>query len=226
MADAGNSSGEGNLPPNTLLQEGKLYTLNSSPGWRLKGQPLIQRGGKEYRSWNPYTSKLAAFLLQGGRLEGFEHAGEILYLGGSYGTTASHVADITPESKVYCVEISRKPYISLELMAKQHPGIVPILEDASKPENYSLFVRRPEVLIEDIAQKNLLDIMLRNIRQFASIKWFYLAVKARSIDSTADPEAIYVQTMKRLQEELKCEATLRDISVYEADHAIIAGKVL
>lgn len=226
MVDTGSTSKEGRLPHNTLLMEGKLYTLNSAPGWRLKGQPILDHGGREYRSWSPYSSKLAAFLMKGGRLDGIDGATEILYLGASYGTTASHVADISPDARVYCVEISRKPYIALEGVARQHAGMVPILDDASRPENYSLFVRSPEVLVQDIAQKHLLDIMLRNIRQFPSVRWFYLAVKARSIDSTAPPEVMYERTMERLLTELKCEATLTDISSYEADHAIIAGRVL
>lgn len=212
--------------PRIMLKEGRIYTLNSSPGWRLKGQPVIEHNGCEYRSWSPYTSKLAAFLLKGGSIECLDGAREILYLGASYGTTASHIADIAPDAKVYCVEISRKPYVSLERMAKVHRGVIPILDDASKPENYSSFVISPQVLIEDIAQKNLLDIMLRNIRKFASIRWFYLAVKSRSIDSTAPPQVIYDQSMSTLRNELRCEATLTDISMYEADHAIISGKVL
>ncbi len=211
------------LPANTVLSESRIYTLNSSPGWRLKGQPVITIAGREYRSWSPFTSKLSAYLMSGGTLRPLNGTSSVLYLGASYGTTVSHLADILPEATIYCVEVSRGPFIGLQDVARTHRGIVPILEDAFHPERYSAMVSAPEVIIEDVAQKNLLEILLRNIHAFPAVRRFYLSVKARSIDSSSQPGAIYEKTMNELVSSMKCSVSMTDISRFERDHAILSG---
>lgn len=227
MMPSGQTNGENlsTLPQNTIFLEGKLYTLNSAPGWRLRGQPVTEVGGREYRSWSPFTSKLAAFIMMGGSMLPFQGARSVLYLGASFGTTVSHVADILPDATIYAIEISRKPYVGLQDVAATHSGIIPVLDDASHPERYSAIVEGPDVVIEDIAQKNMLDILMRNIESFRSIRAFYLVVKSRSIDSSATPERIFEQEKMKLESRLKCDVSLKDISRYEKDHAILSGVV-
>jgi len=41
-------------------ENGKIFTLNSRPGQRVYGEPLLKKDGREYREWIPYRSKLAA----------------------------------------------------------------------------------------------------------------------------------------------------------------------
>lgn len=48
----------------------------------------------EYRVWNPFRSKLAAGILGGIDNVHIAPGKKVLYLGGSSGTTVSHVADI------------------------------------------------------------------------------------------------------------------------------------
>ena len=188
-------------------------------------QPVIVKDGKEYRSWSPYTSKIAAFILEGGDAGALSSSSCVLYLGASYGTTVSHIADILPDATINCVEVAVKPYVGLQSVARSHRGIVPILEDANHPERYSAIAGSPDLLIEDVAQKNLADILVRNMECFHSISSFYLVVKARSIDSSARPEAVYDKVMRRLLSLPECRIELTDISRFEGDHAVISGSV-
>ena len=42
-----------------------LYTTNLTPGRRAYGEDLRSERGVEFRRWDPFRSKLAAFLLKG-----------------------------------------------------------------------------------------------------------------------------------------------------------------
>lgn len=215
--------GQEGAAPTVLVSGGKAYTLNSVPGWRLRGQPVATIEGREYRSWSPYTSKLAAFLLSGGDLSPLTDPGAVLYLGASYGTTVSHLADIAPSATIYAVEFSRKPYMELRKVAAVHAGVIPLLEDARFPEKYRAMVASPSVLVQDVAQKNAVGIMMKNAGAFGSIRHYFLSVKARSIDSSSEPEAVYARVRERLEGETGRRATLTDISRFEKDHVILSG---
>ena len=58
--------------------------------------PLLQEGDekKEYRSWNPFRSKLAAAILGGVDAIHMKPGTKVLYLGAASGTTVSHVSDL------------------------------------------------------------------------------------------------------------------------------------
>ena len=63
----------------------------------------------EYRVWNPYRSKIGAFIVAGVNTIGFGPGSKVLYLGGASGTTCSHVSDVIGETGVlYSVEFSAR----------------------------------------------------------------------------------------------------------------------
>ncbi|MBX8635440.1 MAG: fibrillarin-like rRNA/tRNA 2'-O-methyltransferase [Thermoplasmata archaeon] len=201
--------------------DGKLFTLNSSPGWKLARQQLITSNGREYREWDPYRSKLAAFLAGGGTFFPFSKHSNVLYLGASTGTTASHVADIVPSGRVCCVEISFTSYARLAEVASHHPNMIPVLADASRPEEYAAIAGDPDVLYQDIAQGNSVEIFIKNASYFRSLKSLFLVVKARSIDSAASPEHVYALARKSVNSALGVHSGMLDISAFEKDHAVI-----
>lgn len=106
----------------------------------------------EYRVWNPYRSKIAAAII-GGIDDIFIRPGsKVLYLGGSTGTTISHVADIVGETGVvYGVEFANRPGRDLVNMAKRRTNVVPIVGDARKPLEYRFLVGMVDVVFADVA---------------------------------------------------------------------------
>lgn len=202
-----------------------MFTANSRPGWSLNREKLISVEGTEYREWSPYRSKLAAYIVCGGTLFPFGSATRTLYLGAASGTTASHIADISVSGKVYCIEKAFAPYSRLLEVCSVHGNMVPVMADASHPLDYSVVVEEPEVLYQDIAQKDMVDIFLKNIRAFPALRFCFLVVKSRSIDSTARPASVFSDAMRRLEGELCCWPEMVDISVFEKDHAIVAFRL-
>lgn len=80
-------------------KEDLLVTKNLVPGESVYGEKRISvengDGTKtEYRVWNPFRSKIAAGILGGIDNIHIAPGKKVLYLGGSAGTTVSHVADI------------------------------------------------------------------------------------------------------------------------------------
>lgn len=63
----------------------------------------------EYRTWNPFRSKIAAAIVGGIENIYITPGCKVLYLGAASGTTVSHVADLVgPEGAVYAVEFSKR----------------------------------------------------------------------------------------------------------------------
>ncbi|MEM3851436.1 MAG: fibrillarin-like rRNA/tRNA 2'-O-methyltransferase [Methanomassiliicoccales archaeon] len=210
------------LPPRTLYEEGRLYTLNAAPGWRLPGQTVVVREGMEYRSWNPYRSKVAAYILCGGLNTGFADVRRILYLGGSYGTTVSHLADVAPTSTIYAVELFSEPLRSLQKIALTYPNIVPVMGDASSPEGYAQLVEEPEFLIQDIAQRDQLGILLRNMEAFRSLRSFIFFLKTASVDSTRPAGEVVAEAEKTLGRRFSPLERV-DIGRYERGHFALSS---
>ena len=156
-----------------------------------------------YREWLPNRSKLAAMFLNGYCID-INPKWRVLYLGAATGTTVSHLADILEYGYIYAVEISPKPFMRFLSLAKERSNIIPILDDASKPWRYSGIVEKVDFIYQDIAQRNQLDIFLENIKLFLKESGQGLImVKARSINSTIEPQEVFKNVICTLKRKIK-----------------------
>lgn len=177
-----------------------------------------------YREWIPWRSKLAAMILKGHRID-FSGDEKVLYLGAASGTTLSHLADIVDEGIIYAVEYSAKPFEKLLELVRERNNIIPLLFDASKPWKYSGIVEKVDLIYQDIAQKNQIEILERNAEFFLKEGGEVLImVKARSIDSTANPDEVFEGVLKRLDSrfEIKKHGNLEP---YHKDHIFVHAKI-
>lgn len=115
-----------------------ILTKSLFPGESVYGEKRVSveedNQKVEYRVWNPYRSKIGAFITSGVDMLGFGPGSKVLYLGGASGTTCSHVSDIVgPTGTVYAVEFSARCGRDLIAMAKKRTNVVPIIDDARKP---------------------------------------------------------------------------------------------
>ena len=146
----------------------KLATKNLAPGCKAYvDEWVIEEGGTEYRVWDPYRSKLAAAILKGLKEIPIKNAAKVLYLGAASGTTASFVSDVVGAGgRVYCVEISSRPFRDLLLLCGKRPNMLPILADAREPSSYASLVSEVDVIYQDVAQPDQVDIFLKNVKMF------------------------------------------------------------
>jgi len=195
--------------------------LESCKGQRVYNEKLVNYKDKEYRSWNPYRSKLAAAILNGLKTE-IKQNSKILYLGAATGTTVSHVSDIVKDGVVYSVENSPVAVKSLIQLSEKRKNIIPILEDAYHPDRYSSIVSPVDLVYQDISQRNQAEIFICNVSRYLKKNGIgILMVKARSIDVSLKPSRAYDIVCKELENNrLKIKEKI-DLSPYEKDHAAI-----
>uniref|UniRef100_A0A7C3YPJ8 Fibrillarin-like rRNA/tRNA 2'-O-methyltransferase n=1 Tax=Geoglobus ahangari TaxID=113653 RepID=A0A7C3YPJ8_9EURY len=201
---------------NVFLDEERKRILTKSPYPPHYGERKIDG----YREWIPTRSKLAAVLLKGYRID-LKPNTKMLYLGAASGTTVSHISDILTKGIIYAIEYSAKPFVKFLKLARERKNIIPILADASQPQKYSGIVEKVDFIYQDIAQRNQIEIFRENFRFFAKDKALGLIfVKARSIDSTRDPEEIYKDVINELKRDFEI-LSYDDLSPYHKDHIFV-----
>lgn len=174
----------------------------------------------EFREWIPQRSKLGALLIKGGRVR-IERNMKMLYLGCASGTTVSHISDILDRGVIYGVEYSAKPFQKFLELAMERKNIIPILGDAGKPERYSGIVEKVDFIYQDIAQRNQVEIFRKNFEFFAKDNSEGLIfVKARSIDSTREPEEVYAEVVDDLEKNFEILGK-GDLNPYHRDHIFV-----
>jgi len=198
----------------------RLLTRNSAPGSRVYGERLFAFEGVEYREWSPSRSKLGAYLRLGGMRSPIKEDSRVLYLGAASGTTASHVADIAIKGTVYCVEISSRSFRDLVKVCEGRRNMVPILGDATKPQDFSFLVDRVDVVYQDIAQKNQAAIFAKAMRAFGAGSGM-LSLKARSEDVTREPREIFAEARSQLMRDGFKVLDLMDLEPFEKDHGMM-----
>lgn len=197
-----------------------LYTRSLNPGVRIYGERLESFDGVEYRQWSQRRSKLAAFIRLGGDASSINHDSRVLYLGAASGTTASHVSDIVHDGVLYCVEFSPRSFRDLVRSCEGRSNMHPVLGDATQPEEYQFLVGQVDVVYQDVAQKNQLQILLSNMERFRA-RTGMLAIKARSEDVSRVPAQIYREMEKEAKESGFKVLDLRPLDPFEKDHAMM-----
>ena len=193
-----------NLTPGESVYGEKRISVDSPETPGTDGEINAPAGLKtEYRVWNPFRSKLAAGILGGLDDIYIRPGASVLYLGAASGTSVSHVADIVgPNGRVYAVEFSHRSGRDLITMATHRTNVIPIIEDARHPLRYRMLVGMVDVVFADVAQPDQARIVGLNAHLFLKVGGGVLvSIKANCIDSTAKPEVVFANEVKKMREE-------------------------
>jgi len=212
-----------------LLREEKngrvaLLTRNLAPGKRVYNEDLILRNGIEYRTWDPFRSKLAAAIMKGMPEQVINEGDRVLYLGASTGTTASHISDMVgPGGLVIGVEFApRVAREFVERVARERKNVIPFVANAREPSRYS--VAQVDVVYCDIAQPDQTEIAITNCsRLLKKGGRLLLAVKARSIDVLKEPEVVYEEERRKLERAGFKVDLIVDLKPFEKDHVLVSA---
>lgn len=199
-----------------------LLTKSLTPGKRVYNEDLVVRNGAEYRTWDPFRSKLAAAIIKGLPADIVKEGSRVLYLGTSTGTTASHVSDLVG-AKGLVVGVEFAPRVAREFVehvARERKNVVPFVADARDPSKYA--VSKVDVVYCDIAQPDQTDIAVANCaRLLENGGALLLVVKARSIDVLKEPSKVYTEEKARLERHGFKVLQVVELSPFEKDHALI-----
>jgi fibrillarin-like pre-rRNA processing protein len=210
---------------NVFFTERGLVTLNLTPKKSFFDEKLMHEGGIEYREWDPRRSKLAAGIMNGLSQIAVRNGSIVLYLGASHGYTPSFVSDIVGKTGfVFALDFAPRVVRELVFLAEERENIVPILGDANQPMTYSDKIALADVIYQDVAQRNQVEIFLKNCRLFLKKDGFGLfAVKARSIDVSKKPREIFSLVKQQLEKEMTI-VDYRILEPFEKDHCMFVCK--
>ena len=203
----------------------QLCTINLIPGQNVYGEKLVKENNVEYREWDAYKSKLAASILKGSPNIGIRKDDVVLYLGSASGTTASHVSDIVGnDGFIFAVDIAPRVVRDLIFLCYKRKNIAPILADANRINELIERVSAVDAVYQDVAQKNQIEIFLKNVGLFLKNDGYaLLAVKARSIDVTKNPKQIFKEVKERLEKDLTI-IDYRELEPFQKDHCMFICK--
>ena len=156
------------------IQGRSLWSRNAVKGCSLRGERLKKKGRKEWRQWNPRSSKLGAGLLkasQSGLLP--EPGSTCLYLGSGHGTTISHLHDHVCGSKnhlegaIISVDISSRCIREMIRLSRTRPGIIPVLADCRQSEHITPFLpKKVPWLFQDVSQTGQVEMFIEACNHF------------------------------------------------------------
>lgn len=204
-----------------------LATENLVKGEKVYGEKLIEIEGKEYRLWNPNRSKVGASIKKGLKNLHIGKGSKVLYLGAAEGTTASHLSDIIEKTgTLFGVDISARSMRKFIYLCEQRENMVPILADAEQPNLYKEYLEgfSIDAIFQDVSQKNQAEIFLKNARVYLKHGAYgFLAVKARSINSSETVAKIVEEEAKMLEKEFEILEII-SLEPFEKEHAMIYCK--
>jgi len=203
----------------------KIYTKSILSGRVHFDERTVKDKSEEYREFDPQRSKLAATIVKGCTNMGIRKNDVVLYLGASHGYTCSFVSDIVGwEGLILAIDPAPRVMRDLVFLSEERNNIVPIIADANHPEEYVDKVCQADVIYQDIAQRNQLDIFVKNCKMFLKKGGYgLLAVKARSVDVSRRPKSIFVEIRTEL-EKIFTVIDYKTLDPLEKDHCMIIIK--
>ena len=122
------------------------------------------------------------------------------------------------------IDLSPRVMHKLMFLSEQRKNIIPLLEDAAKPEQYvpDLEGIDFDFLYQDISQKNQAEIFCRNADLFLKSKGFaMIAIKAKSISQSLPVQKIFEQEKQKLLGRFKILESI-NLSPYDKEHLMVS----
>ncbi|HKL28223.1 MAG TPA: fibrillarin-like rRNA/tRNA 2'-O-methyltransferase [Natrialbaceae archaeon] len=185
-------------------------------GQPVYGEPVVDG----WRLWDARRSKLAAMFER--EVEtGLSGGDTVLYLGAASGTTVSHVADFA--GPTYAVEFAPRPVRDLLDVADSRARLFPLLADARRPETYAHVVESGvDAIVQDVATRGQATVAVRNRQFLADDGRLIAAIKARSEDVTANPDAVFEDALDELRSAYEVLETTRLDPLHEDHLGVVA----
>ena len=195
---------------NLVREEGNFFTIDINT--------------KEKRFWDPSRSKVCAALKKGVNYLPLKEDSVILYLGCAEGYTCSYISDLASQGTIYGVDLSPHSMQKFVILCNERKNLIPVLYDANRLSEYDLLNGiKVDLIIQDVAQKNQVEILLKNVKEFLEPNgYFVLSLKTTAI-SQKNTRDIIENEIKKLEKDFEI-LEKRRLDPFEKKHLIIIGK--
>tara|TARA_Y100000310_G_scaffold128325_1_gene127530 strand:- start:144 stop:818 length:675 start_codon:yes stop_codon:yes gene_type:complete len=186
----------------TVRNEKKMATLSNVSTNQDYEENLVEMNGKQYSIWNPYTSKLAAAIINGMEIFPILKKTKILYVDPATEKTVKHISDIVGiNGKIFVVrDIMKNSKNFSEQITKNRSNIFTIIPDKTNPVRLTGMTETVDVIYIDIAEHNQTENAIQNCKNHLRIGGFLmLIVPTKNIDFANNPSKKNQEERKKLQ---------------------------
>ncbi len=176
----------------------------------------------EKREWNPFHSKVAAGIKKG-IIPELKEDFNVLYLGAAEGYTISFISDLITNGQVIGIDVSAYSMQKLVLLSEDRKNLIPILGDCNKPDEYlEIINEKVDYIIQDIAQKNQIEILKKNSDLFLKNNGYVLlSLKLSAISQKHN--SIIDKELREFEKSFKI-IKKRRLEPFEKKHILILGQ--
>ena len=212
----------------TVKNKKKLATLNNASINEVYNEKLIKINGKQYNLWNPYTSKLAAAIVNGMEIFPILKKTKVLYLNGAIEKTLSHISDIIGvNGKIFILrDINENSKNFLENVMNDRTNVFTITRDNGDPAKFSSKTEMVNVVYVDITQHNETEVAIQNCKRYLTDGGFLmLVVPTKKIDFVNNPNGQNLEEIQKLQSSFEIIQQI-NLTDFFKEHSMIIAKFL
>lgn len=213
----------------TVKNKKKLATLNNTDVNKIYNEKLIEIDGKQYDIWNPYTSKLAAAIVNGMEIFPILKKTQILYFDTAIDKTLNHISDIIGmNGRIFVVrDIIENSKNFLENDSNNRTNIVSITQEKKGvTAKFAPNIETVNVVYVDITQNNETDIAIQNCKNYLIKGGFLMLVVAtRKIDFAINPNKQNLEERQKLQSSFEIIQQI-NLTDFFKEHSMIIAKYL
>ncbi len=214
--------------PNLFKEQKGRYTsylIKTTSAKSYFDERIIKTPKGMFREVDPSRSKLFASIAKGISQLGLKPGITMLYLGSSHGYTVSFLSELLPDGKIFALDFAPRVMRDMVFIAEDKKNIAPIFADAFNTDSFKQFVtEKVDVVFMDIAQRNQVEIFLKNCKEFLKDYGFgILALKARSVDVTRKPKEVFKEVRRDI-EKVYPVVDYKELAPFEKDHALFVIK--
>ncbi len=212
----------------TVKNKKKLATLNNASINEVYNEKLIKINGKQYNLWNPYTSKLAAAIVNGMEIFPILEKTKVLYLNSTIEKTLSHISDIIGvNGKIFILsDINENSKNFLENVMNDRTNVFTITRDNGDPVKFSSKTEMVNVVYVDITQHNETEVAIQNCKRYLRDGGFLmLVVPTKKIDFVNNPNGQNLEEIQKLQSSFEIIQQI-NLTDFFKEHSMIIAKFL
>ena len=212
----------------TVKNKKKLATLNNASVNEVYNEKLIKMNGKQYNLWNPYTSKLAAAIVNGMEIFPILEKTKVLYLNSTIEKTLSHISDIIGvNGKIFILrDINENSKNFLENVMNDRTNVFTITRDNGDPAKFSSKTEMVNVVYVDITQHNETEVAIQNCKRYLRDGGFLmLVVPTKKIDFVNKPNGQNIEEIQKLQSSFEIIQQI-NLTDFFKEHSMIIAKFL
>jgi len=211
----------------TIKNKKKLATLNNAGINEAYNEKLTEINGKQYNVWNPYTSKLAAAIVNGMEIFPILEKTKVLYLNTTIEKTLSHISDIIGmNGKIFVVrDMVENSKNFLEKVRNNRVNIFSITRENGVPARFSS-TEMVNVVYVDITQHNETEVAIQNCKNYLRNGGFLmLVVPTKKIDFINNPSKQNLEEMQKLQSSFEIIQQI-NLTDFFKEYSMIIAKYL